>query len=276
MKTTIKKLYIVLDHPVRPHELHKFRSAFKDLGRIVYNRDEENKTIQGYPLVQFRVHEGKGAVFAINEGATAIRKWIADRSIPLVGPEVYHDVILEKLPQKDIRFYRLFHWIPMDERYFHDAVTPPLHSTNGHAEETEIFEGISKGDLVITLPQVKIKTLSTDVSKTPAWNHMFMTDKVKALEQILVNNIIEFAQACNWRISTNRSLHVRLHEIHSVKKVNLYGDQVFAFDITYAANVNLPDHLGLGRGKSLGYGWQLQSRHQDDLQKNLSALFRKG
>ena len=237
---SIRNLYLILDLPMQHHQLHEFRTQFKELRSMAYNRDEEGKNVFGFPLIQFRVHMGHAAVFAINDGAAAIEKLVKKKGWRVLSREVNHDFPLAKLAGKKMMFYRMYRWIPMDERYF---------------------------------PSPAINQLLDDNDAMPVipWNQQFMDEKVKTLEGILVTNIIEFAQKAEWRISKNKSLRVRLQDIHHINTVKLYGRDVLAFDITYAANIALPDHLGLGRGKSLGYGWQRLSEHNEKLNQMIAS-----
>ncbi|MGB4847026.1 MAG: CRISPR-associated endonuclease Cas6 [Saprospiraceae bacterium] len=270
MKSSIKSLFYIFDHPLQHHQLHDFRSQFKELKGLVYNRDDEGNNIYGYPSIQFRVHEGNAAVFAINKGADAIEKLVKNRSLPVISKELNHSFALNKLTGNNFNFYRLYRWIPLDERYFPNNTIEQLLENDLTESETDILSDheINGHNGFSTKEKQGIS------NSVKPWNEMFMDEKVKSLEKILVSNIIEFAQGMNWQISKNKSLRVRLHDIHHVNKVKLYGKTVLSFDVTYASNVSLPDHLSLGRGKSVGYGWQLMSEHNDEMKKLLKTPVR--
>lgn len=280
MKTPVKTLYIVFDYPTEHHQLHEFASKFNALGELVYHRDREGKNIQGYSSVQFREHGGYAAVFAVNEGATAIAEFVDSNSIPIRGlPKLDPNFELKKLTGSASHFYRLFRWIPMDERYFPKKNNS---ESNGAITPKNAVEGQSQSSVLpdhdnsIRQNGHDINGVRKNTIDIKPWNQIFMDEKVRTLEKILVSNIIEFAQSVNWKISNNKSLQVRLHDIHHINTVNLFDTDMLAFDITYSANVALPEHLGLGRGKSVGYGWQLLSRHNEEMQKLHAPVKRAG
>lgn len=231
----LRTLYLSSDLPMEHKSLHDFRAMIAQFegtkNPLIYNRDENGVPGYEYPVIQFRCNDGFASVFAINEGALFIEK-IIKKKLPFDITRIERDSFqLKKVTKNHTKFYHLFRWIPLDERY---------------------FSGISDSDGSFKL-----------------WNELFMDEKVKLLENILVSNIIDFAHCVGWQISKNKSLRIRLHDIQHINPVKLYGSSVIAFDVTYAANLELPDHLGLGRGKSMGYGWQLLSIHNDVLKKGV-------
>jgi hypothetical protein len=277
MKTKINTLFITFDYPLQHHQLHDFRSQFKELKSLVYNRDEKGKNIYGYPSIQFRVNEGNASVFAINDGVNLIEKLVKKRSLPVIGKVINHEFPLKKLETINAHFYRLIRWIPLDERYF-----PILTSDEIQEYNSSLFESADTNILISKDGNGNLNNIGNKESiygeykknKIKPWNDMFMDEKVSVLEKILVSNILEFAQGTGWTISKNKSLRVRLHNIHHINTVNLYDKKVLSFDVTYSANVTLPDQLGLGRGKSLGFGWQILSEHNDDLKRLLATRIR--
>lgn len=79
-----------------------------------------------------------------------------------------------------------------------------------------------------------------------------LSDKIALLEQKLASNIISFAKSINWRI--DERIQINLVDLPEPSWVKLKGKKVMGFDVTFDANVFLPNFLGLGGKVSLGYG----------------------
>lgn len=78
------------------------------------------------------------------------------------------------------------------------------------------------------------------------------------LETILTGNILSFAKGVNWDV--DRPISLRIDEVLKSKIVPYKRQKMLAFDVLFRCNVFLPDHLGLGKGVSLGFGTVTQPR----------------
>lgn len=76
--------------------------------------------------------------------------------------------------------------------------------------------------------------------------------KVQFLENILKANIISFAKGVKWDI--DKTISLRVDELIRTKIVPYKQQKLIAFDLKFRSNVFLPDHIGLGKGVSLGFG----------------------
>lgn len=79
-----------------------------------------------------------------------------------------------------------------------------------------------------------------------------LSARTAMLEQILASNIIAFAKAVNWQLP--QRLEVTLLQIRSTHTVQHKGVQMVAFDVSFSANIDLPEGLGLGKAVSHGFG----------------------
>lgn len=77
-------------------------------------------------------------------------------------------------------------------------------------------------------------------------------EKIMKLESVMKGNILSFAKGMKWRIS--REIILRINELSEPKVVPYKDQKLTAFDATITTNVYLPDHIGLGKGVSRGYG----------------------
>jgi hypothetical protein len=86
-----------------------------------------------------------------------------------------------------------------------------------------------------------------------AWSKMeSLQERIQQLEQILASNIIAFAKGIQWQLP--QRLEVRLLNIQATHTLKHKGVPMVAFDVPFAANIDLPIGLGLGKACSHGFG----------------------
>ncbi len=78
------------------------------------------------------------------------------------------------------------------------------------------------------------------------------SDKKAFLEKILVGNILSMAKGVGWNVDKPIVLEVK--DLLREKLVVIKGVRITAFDLRFETNVYLPNHLGLGKSVSHGYG----------------------
>lgn len=77
-------------------------------------------------------------------------------------------------------------------------------------------------------------------------------EKHEFLEKILTGNIISFAKGIGWEI--DKEVKVRITEMIRSKIISVKGIKRDAFTLAFITNVFLPNHIGLGKNTSLGFG----------------------
>jgi hypothetical protein len=77
-------------------------------------------------------------------------------------------------------------------------------------------------------------------------------EKKTLLKSILTGNIISMAKGIEWNIP--REIELNIETIEREQQVKLKGIKVNSFDLIFNCNVFLPDHIGLGKSVTLGYG----------------------
>jgi predicted alternative tryptophan synthase beta-subunit len=72
------------------------------------------------------------------------------------------------------------------------------------------------------------------------------------LEKILKNNIVSYMKAvCP---DLKNKINVAIHEIHA-HKISKYKNVSFStFNLTFSVNLKIPNHIGLGKASSVGFG----------------------
>lgn len=79
-----------------------------------------------------------------------------------------------------------------------------------------------------------------------------MVDRLGFLERLLTGNILSFAKGIDWHIAD--PIRIQIQNLEREKVVRYKGVPLMAFDVTFTCNVFLPDHLGLGKSASHGFG----------------------
>jgi hypothetical protein len=91
-----------------------------------------------------------------------------------------------------------------------------------------------------------------------------LTEKIKMLEQLLLNELVLFTYAINWSLSPSQRITTQLLDIEKVgdgayttKNQNKQTQKLYykkVYTLTFETNVDFPDGISLGRHKSVGYG----------------------
>ncbi len=91
-------------------------------------------------------------------------------------------------------------------------------------------------------------------------NTTSLRDRVALLERVLAGQLLGFCTAIDYRLPER--LEVSLENINCIQKVRLHGNPMIAFDVNYNANIKLPEGIALGKGKSIGFGYQCSKNKQ--------------
>ncbi len=99
-------------------------------------------------------------------------------------------------------------------------------------------------------------------SNLEAWiTQKGLVNRVTELEKMIVNNILDFCQNIGFEM-LNQDLVVQIETVEDIGFTSVYTHtdeiKMKAFNISYYSNINLPNHIGLGKRKSIGFGTQRQ------------------
>ena len=83
-------------------------------------------------------------------------------------------------------------------------------------------------------------------------------EQMELLEKILKGNILSFAKGIDWNVE--KEIKLRINEIVRTNIISVKGIKREAFTLTFTTNVFLPNHIGLGRNASLGFGTVWENR----------------
>jgi hypothetical protein len=87
-----------------------------------------------------------------------------------------------------------------------------------------------------------------------------LADKLLFLENILTANILSFAKGIGWELE--KQITVNITDLLHTKKLRLKGQSVLGFDIEFKTNAFLPNHIGLGKSVSIGFGTVKELRNK--------------
>lgn len=72
------------------------------------------------------------------------------------------------------------------------------------------------------------------------------------LENILVGNILSFAKGVGIRF--DKKVICRITELEAPYPIDHKGIKMLAFNASFRCNVSIPEHIGIGKGASVGHG----------------------
>jgi hypothetical protein len=87
-----------------------------------------------------------------------------------------------------------------------------------------------------------------------------LAERILMLENILKSNILSFAKGIEWKV--DKPIVVSIQDIRQEKIIRYKGIPLQAYDIDFACNVFLPNHIGLGKSASHGFGMIKQQRKE--------------
>ena len=208
-----------------PRQIPVFRGAIAEWAGwdndYFHNHLSEEQVVYRYPLIQYRSVEGRGCLYALQEGVTALQQAL---------------------------FRPGDHCIESKE----GALNLNYYSISNQQHELKLLDGWAVYYLNDWL------ALNTDNYQKWKQNPRLM-QRAMLLEEILAGHLLGFAAGIGWRLP-ERSIQVEVMDIYQQRKVKVHGADSIAFNIRYRANLLLPDDIGLGRSVSHGFGVQNKMR----------------
>lgn len=229
--TAIQTISLTFDLPFRHEQIPALRGAMAAFAGkendLFHNhdlsRDNGNDHYRHrYPLIQYRVHEGKAAIFGINKGAEAL------------------DFLRKR---KDLSTFSM-------NGYRH-----PLQVINSQREGSWQL-GITPPDQMVRYRIYRYLPFHPENYRQ--YKSLFsLQDKIAFLERLLRNHLVSFFYGAGWNPETQPELTVVINDLDRVKKVKVMGINMMAFDLVFSVNSNLPEGIGIGRKTAFGFGWMI-------------------
>jgi len=129
----LKSLTLSFNHPIHPRQIQNWRGAFiqmagweDELFHNHNNSQEKNGYHYRYPLIQYRVVNGKAAIFAINEGVEALQKVLSKNDWEIEWGGSKKNLQIEDLQmnehylrtKKEWKKYRLNKWLALNQKNY--------------------------------------------------------------------------------------------------------------------------------------------------------------
>jgi len=116
--------------------------------------------------------------------------------------------------------------------------------------------------LIKTTPQLQTyklyKWLALNQENYQRWqNCKGLIERTQLLQNILRNQLLACLWGIGWREDTQ--IEVCIQEMRKSQVVPFKGIKHTTFDVVYTTNVQLPNHIALGKAVSHGFGWQVKS-----------------
>lgn len=151
----VRVLLVKFNQSLRASEVSAFRGAvIEKVGRepdVFHNHQINGKTINRYPLIQYKVIDGKAGFFCVDKGVDEIHHFFTQKNWTLKIADRKVDLAIDKLDLNNIVFqvwnkpfhYRLHKWLALNaenHRKF-DTLT-------SDAEKKDFLTAILKGNIL--------------------------------------------------------------------------------------------------------------------------------
>lgn len=206
------------DVRLTPNQIHKFRGYMGNIFAehdLIHNHDKETgRHIYRYPLIQFKIIDKVPCIIALTEKAV----------------QVFTEIFMG-LDEIDIEGRK----IPVNEKGFKIETVD-----FGFSDETYMYEFISPW-LALNQRNFHLFNEMTD-----------RADRDSLLKRILTGNILSTAKYLGFHLSSDQRIETNLNIKPS--KATLKGKSMTGFKGVFKTNFMLPDHIGLGKSVSRGFG----------------------
>lgn len=218
MPVPIKTLLASFNLPLQHRDITRWRGAFSKMAGwehdLLHNHTTDGGIMYRYPLIQYRVHKGKAAIFALNNGINTLQTIIAQAGWQLNWKKKPYQLLLESFDVKE-------HNLKMLDRM--------------RTYHIETYICLNKANY-------------------DAWHQQpGLVARASMLEKVLVGHILGFSRMMELDIP-NRSLQVTLLDIYRQQTISLHKNTFLTFDLRFSANIQLPSQIGLGGKTAFGCG----------------------
>ena len=214
----LRYLKVRFSNELKPWEMPCFRAAVIEATRrqstLFHNHRGDAGFLYRYPKIQYKLTQRKASIICLGEGTDDIHYLLANRSLRLRIGEREEDFAIEDV---QLKYHQLQTW----QGWFNYSVK------NWQALNQENFKRYSA--------------------------LQGAAERIQFLEKMLLGNLLAFAKTMDVD-KTERPIEVQITKMKGEKWLKYKGRRVLTFDLNCKANVSLPDHIGLGKGVSVGFG----------------------
>ena len=213
----VKSLILKFDIPLRQSEITKFRGAVVaslENKDILFHNHSKNGLRYSYPLIQYKTINQKAAIVCFGDGTEAITSFFEERPIGLTIGKDKKDLHIEKITNEK---------------------TP-----------------ISISDDKTSTYRIRNWLPLNDINYKKYIGAESLAERILLLEAILKGNILSALKGLDTRI--DETMRCSITNVSRPKIIKYKGVDLLGFDIEFKTNISLPQHLGLGKHCSVGFG----------------------
>jgi len=220
MSTAIIKVRkLIFETGINPRQIDKFRGAIIEKANspnVLFHNHVGDGFLRKYPLIQYKILEGKAGILALNEGCMALNDLLNNYNYQLnFDKETHNDLLFTDttIPFKfgidsKLHKYYMANWVPFNSEALKDF------------EQLETME-----------------------------------EKIAKLHSLLVKNLVNMStrMGINTKHPYNR-IEVDIENIKSDGTMRMHTTPLQKFKVRFKTNVLLPPDIGLGRATAFGAG----------------------
>ena len=217
MKKT-RILEIIFDTEIAGRQISAFRGAIvkkAGLDNILFHNHTKNGYRYSYPLIQYKRINKKAAIICVEQGVDEIYHLFNNSNWEL---NLNGEVFQMKIDKLYVNSFNLNVW----DKFFY----------------YRIFNWIALN------PENHKKYQETDS----------LIERIQILENILTANILSFAKGVDWQLEKDKKIDLKITNILNEKTTKYKDIPRVIFDIEFKTNTFIPQHIGLGKSASHGYG----------------------
>lgn len=214
----LRILQVIFEPEIENFQIPALRGAIiEKAGRdsILFHNHTQDGFRYKYPLIQYKKIGRKAAVICIEEGVDEIHKFFENKDWTV---NLYDQKVELKIAKLFVNQFTMNIW----DKFFTYRIKNWIALNEKNLETYKNLEGLA--------------------------------DKIQLLENILTANILSFAKGINWQIEQDKKIIIKITNIlyeGSTKFKNILRP---VFDVEFKTNVFLPQHIGLGKAASHGFG----------------------
>ena len=225
--TPLRILHLTFDHPLRPNQVHQWRGAFIEMTKRQHHYLHNHVSNKEY-------HHRYPMI--------QYRSWSGKASVTAFNDGV--EALQRALADND--------WV-----------------MNWNKQQKSInVEDIKLQEYYLRmLPELReyklYNWLALNQENHKKWKACEnLAERALLLENILASQILAFCSSVGWQLP--ETLDVKLMELYTTKTIRLHGNPMLAFNVNYKANILLPPGIAIGRGVSVGCGWQVPQKQKKE------------
>ncbi|MBN2890276.1 MAG: hypothetical protein JXL97_00275 [Bacteroidales bacterium] len=214
----IRILQIIFDTEIKGQQISAFRGAIASkVGQNsnLFHNHTTSGFIYNYPFIQYKRLNKKAAIVCVEQGVDEIYILFNQPDWQL---NLNGSNFLMKIEKLNVNAFNLNVW----DNFF----------------SYRIFNWIALN------PENHKKFRSTDS----------LTERIIILENILKANILSFAKGVEWILEEDKKIELKITNIIGEKVTRFKNISHVTFDVEFKTNVFLPQHIGMGKAASHGYG----------------------